>query len=123
MHGKLSQLFSQQELGQQKGKCSSCEQSGNKRGGKKDSYIPHLTVFMGIRQELTSSLLQIRADWCCSGWCAQAHNPNLPAHIIPTLHEGRYPGLAGRDDFLGTPHAHPAALDFEGAPTTLPSAF
>ncbi|KAK9916423.1 hypothetical protein WJX75_002429 [Coccomyxa subellipsoidea] len=50
-----------------------------------------------------------------------AHNPNLPAHIIPTLHEGRYPGLAGRDDFLGTPHAHPAALDFEDLGSGVPN--
>lgn len=32
----------------------------------------------------------------CSLVGMQMHSPNLPARIIPTLHEGRYPGLAGR---------------------------
>lgn len=38
----------------------------------------------------------------------------MPARIIPTLYEGRYPGLAGRDGFGGSSDSHPL-LKFEGA--------
>ncbi|BDA41067.1 probable ruBisCO transcriptional regulator [Coccomyxa sp. Obi] len=64
-------------------------------------------------RELFGLNIELAPQGCFLPSPRAAQSPNLPAHIIPTLYEGRYPGLAGRHDFLGSADSVQPALESE----------